>query len=341
MHEETMPLLPTLGSRHGQHMLSSPGTKVASLRYACVMRPQIAIDLVLEQAATLLGQPLDDGRLAESGADHLVVFAATPTGEAVVIKVGEDAATDAHVLDRLRDLPVHVPRPLASGTIAAAGQRYPAAIMTRVTGVDLATVPDQHRYLPELIRQMRLVHRLTSDGAAGTVRDALQGTATPSWKAYLRGILTGENPEFDWERLMASPLVDATVLRRAIARLLAELETLSEPARYHLLHGDLNPYNILIEGDRLAGIIDWSYARYGDPLFDFARLRMNPFIRRSPEASGAYFNLLALGAEERAREEFYFRFNVAEYVNWYVQSDMAERVRDHIILLDQSAAPSP
>ncbi len=304
------------------------------------MRPQIAIDVVLEQAATLLGQPLDDGRLAERGADHLVVFAATPTRETVVIKVGEDAATDAYVLARLRDLPVQVPRPLAGGTITAAGRNYPTAIMTRVAGVDLAAVPDQQRYLPELIRQLRLVHRLTADGAAGTVRDALQGTAAPGWQAYLRGILTGEHPEFDWARLMASPLVDASVLRRAIARLLAELETLPEPARYHLLHGDLNPYNILVEGDRLAGIIDWSYARYGDPLFDFARLRMNPFIRRSPEASGAYFALLALDAEERAREAFYFRFNLVEYVNWYVQGEMAGRVRDHLALLDRLATLS-
>ncbi len=81
------------------------------------MRPQIAIDIVLQQASAFLGQPLGDGRAAEMGADHLVVFASAPTLGHVVIKVGEDAETDAYVLDQLRNLPVRVPRLLARGTI--------------------------------------------------------------------------------------------------------------------------------------------------------------------------------------------------------------------------------
>ena len=114
------------------------------------MKPQIAIDIVLRQASTLLGEQLRDGQAAEMGADHLVVFATTPTRGSVVIKVGEDAETDAHVLDQLRDVPVRIPRPLAHGTIAVGWQQFPCAVMTRIVGVDLATVPDQLRYLPEL-----------------------------------------------------------------------------------------------------------------------------------------------------------------------------------------------
>ena len=269
------------------------------------------------------------------GADHLVVFASAPTPGHVVIKVGEDAETDADVLDRLRDLPVRVPRPLARVIIEADGRRYPAAIMTRIDGVELAAVPDQHRYLPALVEQMRRVHQVTAEGVAGTVRDVMLGSAPATWNAYLRTILSGEHPEFDWERLCASPLVDAGVLRQAIAALMDELAGLAEPTRYHLLHGDLNPYNVLVAGDQVAGIIDWSYARYGDPLFDFARLRMNPFIRRVPAATEMYFALLGLSPEERAREAFYFRFNLIEYVNWYVQSAFAERVREHVALLKQ------
>lgn len=299
------------------------------------MKPQINLALVLQQASVLLGEPLADASAAELGADHLVVFATALRRGRVVIKVGEDATTDAYVLDQLRDLPVLVPRPLAGGTIVADRQSYPTVVMTRVAGVDLATVPDQHRYLPELVAQLRLVHRLTTIGAAGTVRDVMQGNAPTSWKAYLREILSGRNEEFDWESLYRSPLVDAGVLRRAVARLGEELEALPEPPRYHLLHGDLNPANVLVADGQLTGIIDWSYARYGDPLFDFARLRMNPFVRRSPEVTAAYFALLALSGEEQAREAFYFRFNLVEYVNWYVQGQAVDRVREHIALLSE------
>jgi len=126
------------------------------------------------------------------------------------------------------------------------------------------------------------------------------------------------------------------VLRRAVARLGEELEGLPEPPRYHLLHGDLNPANVLVAAGRLTGIIDWRYARYGDPLFAFARLRMNPFVRCSTAATATYFALLGLSGEERGREDFSFRFNLLEYVQWYAQSGSADRVREHIALLDRA-----
>ncbi len=133
------------------------------------MKPQIARAVVLQQASALLGESLADGRAAEFGADHLVVFATAPGCGRVVITVGEDAATDAYVLDQLRDLPVLVPRPLARGTIVANQRSYPVVIMTRAAGLDLATVPDQHRYLPELVAQLHLVHGIVKLSLLGTV----------------------------------------------------------------------------------------------------------------------------------------------------------------------------
>ena len=95
------------------------------------MRPQIALETVLEQASAFLGQPLGEGRAAELGADHLVVFASSPALGRVVIKVGEDAETDAYVLDRLRDLPVLVPRPLEPVMHFGLGRCYSPALCER------------------------------------------------------------------------------------------------------------------------------------------------------------------------------------------------------------------
>lgn len=63
---------------------------------------------------------------------------------------------------------------------------------------------------------------------------------------------------------------------------------------------------------------------------------MNPFVRRDPAATATYFALLALGPGERARETFYSRFNLVEYVHWYAQSGFADRVREHIAILDRA-----
>ncbi len=78
----------------------------------------------------------------------------------------------------------------------------------------------------------------------------------------------------EFERLVL-PLLDAG--RRAEARrLFGEAETLVgfEPA---LVHADLGPEHLLVQGGRLAGVIDWGDTRIGDPALDYAWLLNGPF----------------------------------------------------------------
>lgn len=298
------------------------------------MRPRIPLDAVLAQASALCGQALSDGR--EAGADHLIVFATAADGGRVVVKVGEDAHTDAYVLDLLRGRRVRVPRLLAQGEVRADGRAYPAVVMTRVAGEPLAASTAAGFYLPAIVGQVRRTQRVaTAQGAGPALRVARGAGAPTTWKAYLLAILAGADPEFDWDGLCAHPLIDTAVLGRALAVVGARVAALPEPESYRLLHGDLNPHNILVAGGALAGIVDWSYTRYGDPLFDFARLRMNPFVRRDAAATAAYFALLRLVPAAREREETYYRFNLLEYVNWYAQSRDDAKVREHLALLDR------
>jgi aminoglycoside phosphotransferase (APT) family kinase protein len=71
------------------------------------------------------------------------------------------------------------------------------------------------------------------------------------------------------------PLLD--VDRRSDARrLFAEAQTLVgfAPA---LVHADLGPPHLLVRDGRLAGVIDWSDARLGDPAIDYAWFLNGPF----------------------------------------------------------------
>jgi hygromycin-B 4-O-kinase len=38
----------------------------------------------------------------------------------------------------------------------------------------------------------------------------------------------------------------------------------------HLIHNDLLHFNLLIDGDKIAGVIDWGCSLYGDFLYDLA-----------------------------------------------------------------------
>jgi hygromycin-B 4-O-kinase len=44
------------------------------------------------------------------------------------------------------------------------------------------------------------------------------------------------------------------------------------PEERHLIHSDLLHYNVLVEADRVTGVLDWGCGLYGDFLYDLAWL---------------------------------------------------------------------
>jgi aminoglycoside phosphotransferase (APT) family kinase protein len=301
-----------------------------------VVKPELSVLHLIQQASRLLGHEVTAWQEAAAGADHLVVFARTDAGREVVLKAGLEANVDAFVLRRLAGRDVPTPRLLAEAPIDGGVEPYWLAVMTRAEGTLLAEVPEAGRYLPGLMSAVHELHRVTAARGAGPVLEVERG-AGRTWKDYLLGILTGAHPEFRWAEEAESPWVDATALGQSLDAMVLGIEALPDPPVLTLLHGDLNPYNVFVQDGQISGLIDWSYTRYGDPLFDFARVRMNPLVRSNPAATTAYFELLDLNREERAREQTYYLFNLLEYVNWYVQDHRPDGVRDHLTLLGKAA----
>lgn len=297
------------------------------------MKPQVPLHSLLELASQVLGDRLFQWREASAGADHLVVLATTESGQEVVLKAGLEANVDAFILRLLDGSAVPVPKLLAEAPIDGV-EPYWLTIMTPAEGVLLSEILNMSRYLPQLISAVHNVHRTTTTKGAGLVL-SVEGGAELSWKGYLLGILQGKNPEFDWKQIGQHPEVDASKLSRAISGVIRQVDALPDLQVMSLLHGDLNPYNVFVQDNHVSGIIDWSYARYGDPLFDFARLRMNPFIDEDPRATVLYFKLLDLGVEERIREQTYYLFNLLEYVNWSIQDHNTQRALHHLTLIEQ------
>ena len=90
----------------------------------------------------------------------------------------------------------------------------------------------------------------------------------PDWRGIYR------EHAGDWRRTVV-PLLDVDERVRAEA-LLHETETLTgyEPA---LVHCDLGSSHLICRDGRLAGVIDWSDAKIGDPAIDYAVLLNGPF----------------------------------------------------------------
>ncbi|NNG15944.1 MAG: phosphotransferase [Gemmatimonadales bacterium] len=105
--------------------------------------------------------------------------------------------------------------------------------------------------------------------AAGAAIRALHNAPLPPWPGKsLDELASRLDDECDW--LVANEVLPADAVRRN--QQLAETALrLWKPV---FTHGDLHVEHVFIEGDQITGIIDWSEASQGDPLFDLATLTL-------------------------------------------------------------------
>jgi Ser/Thr protein kinase RdoA (MazF antagonist) len=116
------------------------------------------------------------------------------------------------------------------------------------------------------------------------VSDVLDRVDLPNGKAVLLLTLLPGHPAGNLEGLTEARAKErGRVCGRLHARLAetaappgipAEAEKMPVAARGmsdRLLHLDLHPFNVLVEDDRVSGVVDWANAAAGDPLLDRAR----------------------------------------------------------------------
>lgn len=83
-----------------------------------------------------------------------------------------------------------------------------------------------------------------------------------NWRDFLTAALEPENNQWDDVRKQSdSKLIDD--IMREFVSLLSYC-----PEERQLLHADFGSNNVLTDGIRITGVLDWEEAKYGDPLFD-------------------------------------------------------------------------
>ncbi|KRE11688.1 hypothetical protein ASE66_24555 [Bosea sp. Root483D1] len=87
-----------------------------------------------------------------------------------------------------------------------------------------------------------------------------------SWRSFVLAV--ADPMQYDWAALGLGE--KAKVVARALEFLLSSASQYSDEHR--LVHGDFGSNNVLSEGGRITGVIDWSEALIGDPLYDLANI---------------------------------------------------------------------
>jgi aminoglycoside phosphotransferase (APT) family kinase protein len=181
-------------------------------------------------------------------------------------------------------LPVDVPRFdfVARNGLLCVGYRK---LVGEPAGADLC----EHS-AEDLGRFLAVLHRFPVERTRGLGVPYFDPAA---WRAHFEGFCG------DLRRRVL-PLLAHSERERA-EELFAEVSRLDfEPV---LVHGDLGPEHVLVRDGRVAGVIDWSDARVGDPALDFAWCLHGT----SKAAADAIAQSYRLDSATRERSLFYRR----------------------------------
>lgn len=210
------------------------------------------VSAVMDQAGLNIARDRWDVRT--TGSAHLIVN----MGAELSVRVAKTPATGylvarrTEILRRLpTGLPFAVPRPI---TRVITRNGFTAVGLTWIKGEPRLQGAAPPKQLATLVKA---IHSVDYGG----------------YGPYLDTVHEHWGGKEDWEDLLRSQVVPQLlsgaqkIALAAIDRVLA-----LEPVDPVLIHGDLAGHNILWNGDKLVGVIDWDHASLGDPAVDHAAL---------------------------------------------------------------------
>lgn len=165
-------------------------------------------------------------------------------------------------LGRLQDAPIPVPKPYVL-EVNPKILGYPFSIIERIPGETLEKAimryspNDFERFISTFAQYLVNLHNF---------RFKNFGVETP------KGIIKEEIP---YDKFILNDITRSlNFLRKAgyyvepLSKWFISFKKQLKLERFSLLHGDPQPRNIMVQGAKITGLIDWEYSRLGDPALD-------------------------------------------------------------------------
>jgi aminoglycoside phosphotransferase (APT) family kinase protein len=176
-----------------------------------------------------------------------------------------DVAREAHIVSKLADSGVPVPRVIGTGTApSGAGffvmERMPGSAMESEHDAAALTPGQRHELGLQVIRTLAHLHTLDLESVG------LADLGPPSREPYLERQI--RRLSTTWDRVGLGTHHDV-MWHEVRAHLGTDLPESPPPV---VMHGDFRLSNLLVHEARISAVLDWELCALGDPLADLAWL---------------------------------------------------------------------
>ncbi|MEZ4571776.1 MAG: aminoglycoside phosphotransferase family protein [Thermomicrobiales bacterium] len=215
-------------------------------------------------------QPLSGGLFSRA-------YAFLAGGREYVIRINaeehaaESFAKDDYAWRHFASEELPIPRVVAVGE----HEDWHYAISERAPGRTLMECsPEERRAaLPALLDTLEAIGKVNTRASTGYGDWGGDGNGGyGSWQEFLAAIIENHDAGYfaNWHRYFEDSFLERDVFERVYERMLRLAERC--PNMRKLVHNDYQFENVLADGERISGVIDWANALYGDPLYDVAWL---------------------------------------------------------------------
>lgn len=256
-----------------------------------------------------------DVKMPPQGMDSDVFFVTDSNKNEYVIKKSENSICDVIAYRLLEENNIEIPVPKVFGHFEFEGKTV--VILEKVTYplLESTKVEEMGKYIPSMVENLKKIHLVKSE-RAGLLTD---DNETRNWKELLLAIFDGTN--IDWQEVSQRKGVDGELIKNSVRKMIEKIKNMEfTGSPYSLLHTDFNQRNLFVnpENDQIASIIDWGEAMFGDPIYDFGRVRMYIWhFNLSDDVLENYNKILNLNSEQKKLEDLYWLSRVIEYLAYY------------------------
>ncbi|MDG2195861.1 MAG: aminoglycoside phosphotransferase family protein [SAR324 cluster bacterium] len=231
------------------------------------MKPELSNQQILQFLTEKYGSELQWAPIAEGMESRVLTF--VWENQQYILRVNPNQSgfqKDRWCFQQFHSEELPIPEIVEIGSFSP---YYAYSISHRLSGITLedSASPTLQQLTPYVSQVWRVISQAPLPSSEGFGPFDEYGHATfSSWQSFLQSTVHGKDQQ--WDHLFASNLLDATALEPVMQSYLQLTEHCPEERK--LVHGDFGSNNVLINGQKITGVLDWDCALYGDPLFDVA-----------------------------------------------------------------------